>query len=64
MIIMNPTIKDLGVYNASLTLKSLIAGDEQYTSINIVVKDPNPPLNYTINEKEKKLLEIAKRSRL
>jgi len=43
MIIITPTIKDLGYYHAKLSLKSLIVGDLQQTYLNIIVKDPNPP---------------------
>jgi len=52
-----PLMKDLGEYHASLTLKNLIIGDEKETSIKILVKDPTPAKNLTIEAIEKKLQE-------
>jgi hypothetical protein len=43
MIIIKPTLKDIGKYHATLSLKSLVVGDVQQTYLDIVVKDPNPP---------------------
>jgi hypothetical protein len=43
MIIITPSLKDIGKYHATLSLNSLVVGDVQQTYLNIVVKDPIPP---------------------
>ena len=45
-------MKDIGYYNASLTVTNLVFGDVQEAKIKVRVRDNTPPKNLTIEEIE------------
>ena len=64
IVTFNPQKQDVREYLVSNILKNIIVGMAIESNIKVIVKDPSPPKNLTIELLEDKLKESAIRLRL